>query len=243
MDVGTILRRRGVLWKSTLDVITSVVMIGAAVIVVSSHLSKRTHTPPDLKIPSAPLSIDGVARRGSVRAPTVIITFSDFECPFCGRFARETLPLLERDYVATGLVQLVFRHLPLPIHQHAMKAAQAVQCAGEQGRFWPMHDRLFSRGATLDDAGLRAVAAMVGVEGRRFATCLNDPSVTAYVSRDMQEAKALGLTSTPSFLIGSRLLDGRVSVTRAFSGARPFEVFRETLDRSMSVSLWRRLFS
>jgi len=240
--------RRRLTWRAALDVVTSVVLIGAAVTLVSLHLSNRARAArPEPKIPEDPISIDKAASKGSQSAPVVMIVFSDFQCPFCGRFARDVLPDLERDYIATGRVLLAFRHLPLQNHQYATGAAQAAECAGGQDRFWPMHDRLFGETEQLDGTNLRRLAASMDLDVPAFEACLDKEEYVLAVSRDTEQAKRLGLVSTPSFLLGSRLADGRVRVSRAFSGALPLERFRQELDRAMKpgtgVSLWGRLFS
>ena len=131
-------QKRRFSWKTALDVFTSLVMIGAAVFLVTSNLSSRARSRPELKVPEEPVSIEGAQSKGSPTAPVVMIAFADFQCPFCGRFAREVLPELEKDYLETGQVQLVYRHLPLPNHPLAIPAAQAADCAGQQGQFWPI---------------------------------------------------------------------------------------------------------
>lgn len=235
-------------WRSVLDVLTSVVMISATVFLVWLHYSARpTGARAAPQIPDEPISIADAASKGGGSASVVMIAFADFQCPYCGRFAREILPQVEAEYIKTGRLQLVYRHLPLPNHQHAVGAAHAAECARRQGRFWPMHDRLFTQGADLDDAGLRAIAESVELDMLQFDACLAQPSTRAPVSRDTAEARALGLSSTPSFLLGSRLPDGRVQVSRVLSGARPVEEFKKELDRLIAPpppdSLWRRLFS
>jgi protein-disulfide isomerase len=232
-----------------LDVLASLVMIGAAVFLVTSNLSSRAmdRSPrPELKVPEEPLSIEGAQSKGSPNAPAVMIAFADFQCPYCGRFAREVLPELEEDYVKTGRVQLVYRHLPLPNHSLAIPAAQAAECAGEQGQFWPMHDRLFAEGAQHDRTSLTSAAASVGIDIQRFESCFDGPNVAELVRRDAEKARSLGLIGTPSFLIGLRLPDGDVKVTRAFSGVLPADGFRAELERAITPaespkSLWRRL--
>lgn len=97
-------------------------------------------------LPAQPLSISDAVVKGSERAKVVLIAFSDFECPYCSRFAKDTLPVLDEKYVRTGRVRVAFRHLPIEsIHPTAFKAAEASECAREQGRFWEMHDRLFDQ--------------------------------------------------------------------------------------------------
>jgi protein-disulfide isomerase len=235
MADGTVSRIRRPSWKAALDVLASLAMIGAALFLVVSNLSNRAASSrPELKIPKEPVSIEGTPTKGSSTAPVVMVTFADFQCPYCGRFAREVLPQLEKDYISTGRVQLVYRHLPLGIHPRAAPAAHAAECAAVQGQFWPMHDWLFAEGAQLDDAGLRTAAGSVGIDLGEFETCLDEPKVRELVSRDAERAKALGLRGTPSFLLGSRLPDGRVHVSRAFSGALPLEDFRTELDREIA---------
>lgn len=184
-----------------------------------------------MPVPSEPISIDTATTKGSLSAPVVLIAFVDFQCPFCGRFAREVLPEIDQEYIRTGRVQLVYRHLPLPSHPHASGAAEAAACAAKQGQFWPMHDRLFAGGAQLDDAGLRAIAGSLALDRAAFDACLETKTTLASVSRDAEEARTLALRSTPSFLLGTRLPDGRVQVVRVFAGARPIDEFRAEIDR------------
>lgn len=232
MDESSVGSSRSVSWKSVLDVTTSGVVIAAALFLVWSNLSSRSSGRPQLAIPAEPVSIAGGASKGSPAAPLVLIAYSDFQCPFCGRFAREVLPGLEQEYITSGRVQFVYRHLPLPSHQYAMKAAHAAACAGAQDRFWPMHDQLFAQGAQLDDAGLRRMSAALQLDGRTFESCIDNASTTAVVTRDATEARALGLNSTPSFLLGARLSNGSIKVTRAFSGTLPIASFRAELDQA-----------
>jgi protein-disulfide isomerase len=144
---GVSQRKTTFAWRSVLDVVTSVVLIGAAMIVVTNYLSRPQRPGP--RVPSEPISIDSAATKGSSTAPVVMIAFADFQCPYCGRFTRDVLPALERDYITSGQVQYVYRHLPLSNHQYAVPAAHAAECAGASGQFWPMHDRLFATGAQL----------------------------------------------------------------------------------------------
>ena len=110
-----------------------------------------------------------------------------------------------------------------------------------------MHDRLFADGAQLDDLGLHGMAGSLGIDLEHFASCLGDDLTAESIRRDADNAKALGLNATPSFLLGPRLPSGEVRVTRAFSGARPVDEFRAEFDRAAGepkrTSLWKRLVS
>jgi protein-disulfide isomerase len=218
-------------WKTVLDTVTSFVMIVAAVAVVSFQVSNRRPSPPEPNVPSEPVPIDTAALKGSSTAATVLIVFSDFECPYCGSFARDTMPHLEREYIVTGQLQIAYRYLPLQTHPHALGAAQAAECAKAEGQFWPMHDRLFSVGAQLDDSALRAIATSLRLDNDKFIDCLGDETRKAAVARDIEQAKALGLKSTPAFLLGRRTSDGRVQVAKAFYGTLPVDQFRPEIDR------------
>ena len=223
--------RRRFSWRTLLDAVTSVVLISAASTVIWAHWSNgRDIQRPEPSLPSEPVSIDSAALKGSATAQVVLIEYSDFQCPFCGMFARERLPELERDYISTGRVQLAYRHLPLPSHQHAAGAARAAECAGAQGQFWAMHDRLFTSGAQLDPIGLEAHAAALPLKQSLYSSCLASAVPADAVGRDQDEAKGLGLTNTPAFLLGVRLKDGRVAVSKAFYGALPIEEFRSEID-------------
>ena len=226
VNVGT--RRPS--WRAALDIAASLAMIGAAGLVAWPMLRGSTakRTPPEVRIPAEPLSLEGAPVLGSAKAPVVIVEFSDFECPFCGRFVSETLPSLKEKYIDTGLVMLAFRHFPLPGHAQAIPAANAAQCAARQGKFWPMHDRLFTAPRDLAVPKLREKAAAVGVEMSTFEECQAEPT-NEQVRTDFETAKALGLPSTPTFFLGTRTSNNGIKVERILSGAKPPAEFQRVL--------------
>jgi len=208
---------------------------GAAAPVQAASRSPRLQPPEPL--PLEPVSIDGAASKGTEDAPVVLIEYSDFQCPFCGKFARETLPALEQQYVNPGKVLLVFRHLPLnQIHPYAQKAAEAAACAGRQGKFWPMHEQLFEDQAHLDDASLKRRARTLGLNSVRFATCLGGGEVTEEVHRDSANGSQLQISGTPTFLVGTKTTDGRVKVVQRLSGALPLGQFQAAFVRVLGAS-------
>jgi protein-disulfide isomerase len=213
-----------------LDVATSVVLIAAAATLVYRGVLAGPGAPTAApELPSDSLSLDGAPLRGSDRASAILVVYSDFQCPFCGRFAREVLPEIERRYVATGQVALAFRHLPLPIHPLAVQASVVAECAGQQGRFWEAHDLLFAQ-SSLSEEVLRALPTSMGVEPQEFEDCLLDEDVRQKVQASADEAAALGVRATPGFFVGRRLDDGRLLVTDSLFGARPAAEFVELLD-------------
>jgi len=181
-------------------------------------------------LPENPVSLAAMEIRGDPNASIVLIVYSDFQCPFCGKFARETLPALESKYVDTGKVRLAFRHRPLTqIHPFAMKASEAAECARRQGKFWSMHDQLFSHQNDLDTAGLLTRARDVGLDERTFQHCLGGEA-TGRVLQDSEDAAKLGVFGTPAFMVGITEGTGLVKVTHRLAGALPIQRFEEVLD-------------
>jgi protein-disulfide isomerase len=166
--------------------------------------------------------------RGDLEAPTVVIEFSDFECPFCRDHALGSQPIIDEALVDSGEVLWVFKHLPLDIHPGALSAAVAAECAGDQGQFWEMHDLLFatiSRWAAegVDtDAELVVLAEEMGLDRSRFSSCFDGRDALERVLSDAGDASGV-ISSTPSFVL---VQNGRGSL---LEGALPPDQFIEAL--------------
>jgi protein-disulfide isomerase len=164
--------------------------------------------------------------KGSPTAPVTVYEMSDFQCPYCRDFALNTMPILERDYVATGKVRFVFVNLPLSrLHANAVAAAAAAMCAARGKKFWPMHDLLFrhqDRWAGLKDPAsyFATLGDSAGLDRAKLARCLTSRQTEAEVRADSVRAAKAGASSTPTFYIEGGLLEG----------AAPVEVFRTVLD-------------
>jgi protein-disulfide isomerase len=177
------------------------------------------------------LDIAGAPFKGTPNARVVIVEFSDYQCPFCARHVRETVPEIERAYVRTGKVRYVFRDFPLEsIHPQAFQAAEAARCAGEQGKFWEMHDRLFAHQNALGSEDLLAHGEALGLDLRRFRRCLQERRFAERVRRDLREGQQAGVRGTPSFFVGIAAPGGKVRVARVLRGAQPYEAFRQALE-------------
>jgi protein-disulfide isomerase len=201
-----------------------------------TSLGGQARTPPRAVPPATPLSIENAPRKGANSAGIVLLEYADFQCPYCGDFARRTLPELERRYVATGKVQLVFRNLPLPeIHPQALMAAEAAECAAQQGKFWEVHDALFMD-QRLDEATLMAKVRAAGVAPDRFSACIREQGAVK-VRQDLAAARALGLAVTPTFLIGRRQADGLVKVEHIITGVKDAAAFAALIDPMLAESL------
>jgi len=168
--------------------------------------------------------MDDDAVKGDPDAPVTIIEWSDFECPFCARFYTETLGLIEQQYINTGKVKLIYRDFPLSFHPNAQKAAEAAECAGEQGEYWEMHDLLFEKGVSGGVAAFKSYAQQLGLDTAAFNECLDTGAMAAEVQKDMADGAAAGITGTPGFLVNGKLV----------SGAQPFSVFQQIIEAELN---------
>lgn len=224
--------------KSALETLALLVVAGA---VVYTSVKERSAPPPSERsagarpprpatpLPSEPISLAGAQMSGNPSAKVAMVVYSDFECPFCGRFAVDVLPTIQKQYVDTGRVLLAFRQFPLGIHRFAQKAAEGSLCAARQGRFWPFHDDLFANPKTLDPPSLQERAERLGLNGDAFAACLSGQTARD-VEADRKTAEPFGITGTPTFLAGAMVAGGRVKISERFSGALPIQQFQTVLD-------------
>lgn len=170
---------------------------------------------------------------GSVSAPVGLVEYADFQCPFCGEFARDVLPVFKQQYVATGRVAFAFRHWPLePSHRFALEASIAALCAGHQGRFWEMQAALFHQQRRLDRSNLLRLGSKLKLNEDELRQCL-DTTDPGSVRRGKTRAHELGLSGTPSFLLGRREGDG-IRVTRVLTGQQTIAQIREAVERLLT---------
>lgn len=176
--------------------------------------------------PDAPL-------KGSLRARVALVEFLDFECPFCGRWARDVQKSIEHDFVDTGMLRYVVVHYPLEnIHPAASQAAIASECAGTRGQFWPMYDRLFaSPSPGLGQADLVAHARSIGLDVGAFEKCVTDKSAMGGIAYDKNLGADLKIVSTPTFVLGTIEEDGTIRLKRRINGAQSYQVFRDALSK------------
>ena len=160
--------------------------------------------------------------KGSANAPVTIVEFSDYECSYCGGAEATVKQVLEAN---PGKVRLVYRDLPLSIHPNAPKAAEAAHCAGEQQRYWDMHDVLFANQQALKVDDLKAHARKLGLDAAKFDACLDSGRMAGVVEANRKAGEALGLNGTPTFFV-----DGRPYV-----GSRPLETFQEVIDHTLAT--------
>jgi len=174
-----------------------------------------------LEPPRVAVREDGDPSKGPKDAPVHVLEFSDFQCPYCARVE----PVVKRLGETYGdKMRLVFRNYPLPTHAQAPKAAEAAACAGDQGKFWEMHDRLFAHQDKLQVADLKATAVELGLDPQAFGECLDSGKHEGEWKSDQKDGDGYGVQATPWFFINGRCL----------SGAQPYENFVQVIDDELA---------
>jgi protein-disulfide isomerase len=171
--------------------------------------------------------------KGDQSAPVTLIEYSDYQCPFCARNYREVLPILQTEYIDTGKLKFVMRENPLPtLHSDAMNAAMAAQCAGDQDKYWEMHNLMFDNQRQLGVDKLKAYAETIGLDTERFNACLDDKEQETAVQRDLASGAKLGVRGTPGFVLG--LTDpedpDKVNLEVFIKGAQGIDQFRASIN-------------
>jgi protein-disulfide isomerase len=183
--------------------------------------------------PAGPVTMtvgDGPAL-GSAEAPITIVEFSDYQCPFCKKHFTSTLSAIRTNYIDTGKVRYLFRDFPLDsIHPYARKAAEAAHCAGDQGKFWDMHDTMFQNQSALMPDNLKGFARELQLDLEAFNACLDEGKYAKKVEADVTAGSAIGVTGTPKFFIGKPKPDGTMVAT-VMKGAQPASAFSQVIDR------------
>ena len=163
------------------------------------------------ELTSVEVQIEGRPYRGPDDAPVTLLEFTDYECPFCARHFRQTYPSLLSEY--EGKLKYVIRNFPLSsIHPQAQRAAEAAECAEEQGRFWEYHDLLFQRSPALGTQHLTAYAAEAGLDTERFEDCVESGRKADVVAADFEDGLSYGVNGTPTFFINGRRVVGTLSL-------------------------------
>jgi len=174
------------------------------------------------------IGVDDDLVLGSPDAKVLMIEFGDYQCPSCRMFWKDIEPRLKKDYIDTGKVKLVFRDFPLTqIHPEAVMAAIAVNCAGEQGKYWQFHDKVFREQYNKGDdvirmkaTDLKKWAKDIGVDQAKFDQCLDSEKFKNEVMKDKADGDAAGVQGTPTFFINGRII----------GGAQQYPEYRKLID-------------
>ena len=201
----------------------------------SSGSSENGNPTPTQPTPQAPseqgnvknLDLSNNYFKGSEDAKVVMVEFSDFQCPFCGRFYSQTLSQIDDNYIKTGKVKFYYADFPLDsIHPQATPAANAARCAGEQDKFWEYHNKIFENQEALSDDNYKKWAQDLGLDEDKFSGCFNSKKYDSELRKDLQEGSANGVQGTPGFIINDKVV----------SGAQPFSAFQQVIEAILSSS-------
>lgn len=204
--------------------------------------AKRDTGQPTIKAPDT-MSVVGEPFRGEATAQVAIIEYGDIECPFCRHFKQSVYPQIFDEYIKTGKARFYYRDMPLPFHEHALPAAMAEHCAGDQGKFWEMHDALFTekpgeigpgpggRDRVLSQEAIDQRAGSLGMDAAKLDACMSSTRFTDLIKHNSEEAAKMNIEGTPTFLIGTIDPNGNiVKVTKPVIGAQPFGAFKAVID-------------
>ena len=222
--------------KISISIPMAIIIAGALVagaVFYSNNPSLKTANPlggqPTAKIE---VSADDDAFLGPENAKVVIIEFSDFQCPFCRSFWRDTLSQIKEQYINSGKsVKFVYRDFPLSFHPMAQKYAEAAECAEEQNKFWEMHDKIFQEQEKLGTGTISAYgvsdvkrwAGEIGLNVSEFNQCLDLGKYASEVKKDFDDGSKAGVNGTPTFFINGEVL----------VGAQPIQTFIQTIDSEL----------
>ncbi|HXN24751.1 MAG TPA: thioredoxin domain-containing protein [Candidatus Dormibacteraeota bacterium] len=175
----------------------------------------------------AKLRLDGEYSLGKKDAPLTMVEFVDYQCGYCRQFEATTFTEIRKKYIDTGKLRFISLNLPLNIHAEAMQAAEAVLCAGDQGEFWTMRKALFSNFENLSQNDIVGYAQRLHIDLSLFQSCLQDRKHKSEIQKHLQQAEALKVTGTPTFLVGKTTpegVEGDIVV-----GSQPLSVFEDKL--------------
>ena len=177
------------------------------------------------------LNVHGEPFRGDAKARVAIVEYSDFDCSFCGKYVKEIYPSIDLNYIKTGKLKYFFRDFPGPKETISMQKAQAARCAGEQGKFWEMHDLLFKLSGNPTGDEWLAHAGSLRLNTNQFQVCVASGKYVENIQRSVASAERMGIHGTPAFLLGTLSEEGDfVRATRTLIGAESFESIKAALD-------------
>jgi protein-disulfide isomerase len=188
--------------------------------------------------PATEISIAGLAARGQPNAPVTMVAFSDYQSPQCAQFHRETYPRIDEEYVQLGTVRYVFKNFPdKTSHALAHKAHEAAACAGDQRKYWEMHDLLFADQTALAPEDLLVHARTLGLDTDVFRYCLTSGAYDGLIRRDVDEGKKGGVPHMPVFAVGLTEPGPRpMKVMRVVVGSQPYAVFQDAIEAVLSTA-------
>jgi protein-disulfide isomerase len=161
---------------------------------------------------------------GDPNAPITMIEYSDYQCPFCKRFFDESEVILRKEYIETGKVKMIYRDFPLPGNPYAMPAAEAANCAKDQGKFWAYHDLIFKNQNNLATIDYLKLAEELKMNVQEFKNCLDSNKYTQKIQNDYNLGSSIGVNGTPTFFINGKQV----------VGAQPYSVFKNIIEQELN---------
>jgi protein-disulfide isomerase len=165
-------------------------------------------------------------------APVTIVEYTDYQCPYCSRWHVSTFPEIRKNYIDTGKVRFIKRDLPLSFHPNALPAAQAALCAGDQGKFWEMHERLSANPSALGPETYTRFAKELSLDAAAFQGCLASGKHVEAIRGSERSAAEAGITGTPGFVVGTAKGDTVEGVV--ILGAQPYAAFDRAIREILS---------
>jgi protein-disulfide isomerase len=198
---------------------------------IKAFLQQLLRQPAEDKLTNASISIVGEPSRGPSTAKVTLVEVSDYHCPYCRRHMQTTQPQIDAEYISSGKIQYVFVDYPIEqLHPDAFKAHEAANCAGDQGKYWQMHAKLFAN-PTRDPAQLVVQAQELGLDGAKIKACLDGGKYAKPVRESVSRMEQLGVDSTPTFLVGLTPAPGQpMKIAKVVKGAHPFSEFKKAID-------------
>jgi len=221
------------------------VLIGALTVLMQGLILYRQHTgvspraristPVRIAARGTTIDVSEMPVKGSANAKVIFVEFSDYQCPFCARYANGMAKDLEQRFIATGQMRYMFANNPLPVHAIAQQLAIAAMCAGEQGRYWEMHDGLFLAQAK-DIEEIEPLINDLRLDDKKFRLCADSSSERSKrIQKEMKVAKDLGLEGTPGFAVGYVNSKGEVELRTLILGLQPLEIFEKAINDAASA--------
>jgi len=185
---------------------------------------------------AAALTIAGRPSKGNPRAKVTVVEYSDYECPYCGQYVAQVYPQIDREYVKTNKINYVFKNYPIAqLHPASIKAHKAAACAGDQNRYWEMHDRLFADQRNFNLDRFVEHAALLSLEPIAFRACIESTKHESLIRDDVAEAENGGVRGTPVFVLALTDPKGQaITPARVIVGAQPFTAFKEAIDAMLA---------
>jgi protein-disulfide isomerase len=193
-----------------------------------------TNVPPAKAGAKVTVDLGDTPLKGNLNSKTILLEWSDYECPFCARFYEQSLPAVLNENVALG-----YRDFPLSFHPQAQKAAESARCARDQGGdedYYKMHDLLFSSGVQGGVSAFKSYAGQLGLNQADFDSCLDSGKFASDIQKDMQAGTNAGISGTPGFILGTK--KGNKVEGRLISGACPGSTFSQAIAAEEAGKDW-----